>query len=180
MRIPDWSRRTWIAVIAVVVGAVVIVLAIIGGSGGDDSTNGSNGSSTDDLPQGAQTNLTPSPLPSGDFGSKSGGTPLLDTLKNPFSAGYGSNIPHKVTVTLRADGAFRFGIRFRDGKGTIEKLATGQYTITRTVKGQFPVAQVGMQNGFDVTGGSCSITIDGVEFAHNPSRGRFGVAVCLG
>src|SRR5690349_22050353 len=180
MRIPDWSRRTWIAVAAVAVGAIVIVLALVGGSGGSSSNGASDGSSTDDLPQGVQTNLTPSPLPSGDFSSKSGGTPLLDTLKNPFSAAYGSNIPHKVTVTVKADGALRFAVRFRDGKGTVERVVAGGYSVTRTVKGPFPIAQVGMQNGPDVSAGSCSITIDGVRFSHNPAKGRFGVAVCLG
>lgn len=180
MRIPDWSRRTWIAVIAVVVGAIVILLALVGGSGGSSSNGASDGSSTDDLPEGVQTNLTPSPIPSGGFDSKTGGTPLLDTLKNPFSAAYGSNIPHKVTVTVKADGALRFAVRFRDGKGTIERVVAGGYSVTRTVKGPFPIAQVGMQNGPDVSAGSCSITIDGVRFSHNPAKGRFGVAVCLG
>jgi hypothetical protein len=178
IQLPDWSRRTWIAVAAVTVGAVVIVLALVGGSGG--SSDGASGSSTDDLPPGVQSDLTPSPLPSGDFDSKTGGTPLLDTLKNPFSAAYGSNIPHKVTVTVKADGALRFAVRFRDGKGTIERVVAGGYSVTRTVTGPFPIAQVGMQNGPDVTGGSCSITIDGVRFSHNPAKGRFGVAVCLG
>jgi hypothetical protein len=181
MRIPDWSRRTWIAVGVVAVGAVVIVLALVGGSGGgSSSTDASSGSSSEDLPQDVQTDLTPSPIPTDDFGKGSSKTPLLDTLKNPFSAAYGSNIPHKVTVTVKADGAMRFAVRFRDGKGTIERVVAGGYSVTRTVKGPFPIAQVGMQNGPDVSAGSCSITIDGVQFSHNPAKGRFGVAVCLG
>ena len=179
MRLPDWSRRTWIAVTALGVGVIVILLAVVGGSGGDDSTPGADDSSSVALPPGVQTELTPSPLPSGEFSSK-GGTQLLDTLKNPFLASYGSAIPHQVTVTVKADGALRFAVRFRDGKGTIEKVVAGGYSVTRTVRGPFPIAQVGMQNGPDVTGGSCTVTIDGVRFSNNPAKGRFGVAVCIG
>lgn len=114
------------------------------------------------------------------FAGAGGGT--ISDPNDPFSQP-GSSDPnevHSVTVSASANDAIYVGYRFRDGKGSGLKVATRSFSLTRSVKGSLPVAQVGAQAIGSSTSVTCTITVDGVVTARYTAKGGGGVAVCTG
>ena len=175
LRVPELSRRSAWALVVVVAGLVAIGLALFGGSGSDGATPDSS------RPEA----INPvEPIDPDDADAKEPKdlrdvVNPLSPLADPFATSYGGNFKHKVTVRVSADSALRYGVRFRDGYET-DKIVQGGATITRTVKGGFPLAQVGMRTAPNSTRGSCSISIDGVEVSSHTTNKSLGVVVCTG
>ncbi len=178
LRVPDLSRRQMIAVGAAVAGIVVILLALFAGSetDGPDESDGSNGQAKSINPVEPINPDDPDARTPEDL--KEGANPLT-RLADPFATSYGGNFRHKVTVRVSADSALRYAIRFRDGYEA-DKIVAGGATITRTVRGGFPLVQVGMRTAPNSKRGSCSVTIDGVQVSGNSTNKSLGVVVCTG
>jgi hypothetical protein len=178
MRIPAWSRRTWIAVAVCVLGVTVMAVAVLVGS--NHSADG-RADDAPDLPGGTQTNLTPLPLEDPD--DAAAGNALNKLLKgkgDPFASGtsYGAPARHKITVEISSRGYSVFGVRYRDKKGGDKRVVNGPYSVTRTVFGAFPIVQAGVQLSYAGGRASCRITIDGVLTATASTDKPYGLAVC--
>ena len=175
LRVPELSRRQAIALVVVVAGVVAIGLALFAGSGSDGATPDSSRPQAIDPVE----PIDPDDADADDPQELKDTLNPLSPLADPFATSYGGNFTHKVTVRVSADSALRFGVRFRDGYET-DKIVQGGATITRTVKGGYPLAQVGMRTAPNSTRGSCSITIDGVKVSSYSTNKRLGVVVCTG
>jgi hypothetical protein len=179
LRVPDLSRRSTIALGAVVAGIVVILLALFGGSDSSDGATGDGGSGTKAGSIEPVEPINPDDPDARTPEDLKDGVNPLKRLADPFASSYGGNFRHKVTVRLSADAALQYGVRFRDGYEA-EKIVSGGATITRTVKGGFPLVQVGMRTAPNSKRGSCSVSIDGVEVSSNATNKGLGVVVCTG
>jgi hypothetical protein len=178
MQMPDLSRRSVIALVVVIAGMVAIALALFGGSGSSNgATGGSNGSTNRAIDPIAP--IDPDDADAKDPQALRDATNPLSPVADPFATSYGGNFKHKVTVRVSSDSALRYAVRFRDGYEA-DKVVSGGATITRTVKGGFPLAQVGLRTAPNSKRGSCSITIDGVKVSGNSTNKSLGVAVCTG
>lgn len=178
LRVPDLSRRSVIALVAVVAGIVAILLALFGGSGSSDGATGGSGPDTNQAIEPVEP-LNPDDPDAKDPKDLKDSINPLSPLADPFATSYGGNFRHKVTVRVSADSALRYGVRFRDGYET-DKIVAGGATITRTVKGGFPLVQVGVRTAPNSKRGSCSVTIDGVEVSSHTTNKSLGVVVCTG
>jgi hypothetical protein len=176
LRVPELTRRQAIALVVVVAGVVAIGLAMFAGSGSDGATPDSsrNNEAIDPVEP-----IDPDDADADDPKDLKDSINPLSPLADPFATSFGGNFKHKVTVRVSADSALRYGVRFRDGYET-DKIVQGGATITRTVKGGFPLAQVGMRTAPNSTRGSCSISIDGVEVSGHTTHKSLGVVVCTG
>lgn len=177
LRVPDLSRRTVIALVVVVAGIVAILLALFGG-GGSDGPAGASGPDTNQAIEPVEP-LNPDDPDAKDPKDLKDSINPLSPLADPFATSYGGNFTHKVTVRVSADSALRYGVRFRDGYET-DKIVAGGATITRTVKGGFPLVQVGVRTAPNSTRGSCRVSIDGVEVSSHSTNKGLGVVVCTG
>jgi hypothetical protein len=179
MRIPAWSRRTWIALAVCVLGVAVMAVAVLSGSGG--SADG-RANDAPDLPSGTQTNLTPLPLEGSTDAEKNEAAlkKLFKDRADPFASGtsYGAPAKHKITVEISSRGYSVFGVRYRDKKDVDKRVVSGPYSVTRTVFGAFPIVQAGVQLSYAGGRASCRITIDGVLTATASTDKPYGLAVC--
>lgn len=175
LRVPELSRRQAIALVVAVAGLVAIGLALFAGSGSDGATPESNNNQAIDPVE----PIDPDDADADDPKDLKDAINPLSPLADPFATSYGGNFPHKVTVRVSADSALRYGVRFRDGYET-DKIVQGGATITRTITGGFPLAQVGMRTAPNSRRGSCSISIDGVEVSGHTTNKSLGVVVCTG
>ena len=172
MPMPDLSRRSTIALVAVVAGVVAITVALLSGSGSSDrATNPAPGSSAGIDP------VAPLDESQADANPKKR-DPLLD-VTDPFSGGFGITSKHKVVVRLSAGGGAQAGIRYRDEREE-QRTFTSGYTATRTIKSQFPIVMVGIQNFPGSSSATCTIEIDGVKVSSNSTKEPYGVVICSG
>jgi hypothetical protein len=171
MRLPDLSRRTIFAVVAVIAGVVAITLALL-------SDTESNGAAGPDRTQ----NINPvAPLDPDDADAKNAKkTDPLKDLGDPFATGFGGKVRHKVTVRFTANGPATAGIQYRDRKTQQKKTFTGSYSVSRTFKSRFPTVQAAMQIYPPATTGTCTVIIDGAQVSSRTTNKRFGVVVCGG
>jgi hypothetical protein len=179
MQIPELSRRSIIALVAVIAGIVAITLALLGGSGSSDGATGGSGTKDNNQAIDPVDPIDPNDADADNPKDLLKSANPLSPLADPFATSFGGNFKHKVTVRVSADTALRYGVRFRDGFED-DKIVTGGATITRTVTGGFPLAQVGMRTAPNSSRGTCSITIDGVQVSSYTTHKRLGVVVCTG
>lgn len=187
MHRPRFLRNDKLPLVAIAAGLMLIVGALVpwGDLFGHDNPGASAASyrspdtglfSTDepltDLEDGGKSSKDskgPSKKPSKD---------LTDGLANPFSRSFGSNRLHTVTLRIVSDGAVNVGYRYRGGEGDGQQLANRSLTLTRTVRGPLPVAQVAVQVLSNATYAKCSISIDGIVVNSYTASGGGYVAVC--
>lgn len=172
LRVPDLSRRQIIALVVVVAGLVAIGLALFGGSGSGGPKNGTQGNQAID----PVSPLDPRNEDAGGPDSKN--NPLSD-LTDPFATSFGGNFRHKITVRVSSATILRYAVRFRDGHEE-DRVVSGGTTISRTIKGGFPLVQVGVRNAHDSSRASCSVSIDGVKVSSNTTHKRLGIVICSG
>lgn len=171
MQVPDLSRRTILALMAVIAGVVAIILALLSGT----DSNGAAG------PDRTQSINPVAPLDPDDADAKDAKkTDPLEDLGDPFATGFGGNVRHKVTVRFTANGPATAGIRYRDRKKQQKKTFTGSYSVTRIFKSRFPAVEAAMQIYPPATTGSCTVIIDGTRVTSYRTNTRFGVVVCGG
>lgn len=176
--VPDLSRRQAIALAAVVAGLVVIALALFAGSDSSDGATNGSGSDTNQVIEPVEPINPDDPDARTPEDLKDSVNPL-SPLADPFATSFGGNFKHKITVRLSSDSILKYGIRFRDGFEA-EKIVNGGATFTRTVRGGYPLVQVGMRIGPKNAYGTCSVTIDGVKVSSHTIRKGLGVVVCTG
>ena len=176
LRMPELSRKQVIALVVVIAGLVAILLAMLSGSDSSDGATSGSGSNQAIEPVAP---IDPNDADADDPAALKKNANPLSPLADPFATSYGGNFKHKVTVRVSADSALRYGVRFRDGYEA-DKIVAGGATITRTVKGGFPLAQVGVRTAPNSTRGSCSVTIDGVQVSSHSTNRGLGVVVCTG
>lgn len=171
------------AAAAMVAGTLLITvggLLMFHGDGSDPATSKDRTGSQASVPFGTDTNEveavkplpspTPSPTPTAQADTSLG-------FKKPFGKAAGDNTPHSVTITIKSDGAVYIGFRFYQGtKGY--RFANRSFTITRTVHGAKPLAQVGVKYESNATYATCSISVDGVVINSNRTGKKFAVTVC--
>lgn len=88
----------------------------------------------------------------------------------------GGSGAHKVKIRIESDGAVRIGYRFQDGPEGF-KNTDKSFSMTETVRGAGPFAQVGVQLQ-GATRASCTISVDGVEKSTSKTSGNSPIAVC--
>ena len=172
MRAPRLSRRTSIAMLAIVAGLVAISVALV-------STIGSSADPSGPTDQGKAIKPVP-PLDPDDVDAedrKEEPDPLAKQ-DDPFATGFGALTKHKVTVRITSRGPAKMGVRYRDDKGKMERLVNGSFETTRKFRGKFPLVQVAAQ--VLSAGGSvrCEIVIDGSRMVTRSRDGLYRVVVC--
>lgn len=160
LRLSRLSRRTVIALVAILTGIAIIAGALFGGSGSSDP------SPTQDRPSGAIEPLEPiDPDDPGAVGPKGEPTPL--NLNDPFfPTAFGASNRREVTVRVSGNGYVNVGLYYRDRKKP-RLMVVRAHSATRTFKGRFPMAAIAIQLPGNLPGSAsratCTIVIDGVE-----------------
>jgi hypothetical protein len=90
-----------------------------------------------------------------------------------FKTEFGERGKHEVTVTMSGNGFYH--VQWRGGKS---EDGAGTYNRTRTVKGGFPLAFVGINGAGNAV--SCTITIDGVERDKQTTSAKEPIVFCQG
>ena len=173
MHVPELSRRTTIALVAMIAGVVAITLALLSGTNSDGAGPDRTRSIDPVEP------LDPSDADAQDLKDDKKTDPLAD-LDDPFALGFGGNFKHKVVVRVTANGPGRVGVRYRDRPEWSKKTFTGSYSTSRTTKSRFPIVQAALQIYPPASTGTCTVIIDGTQVSSYTTNKRFGVVVCGG
>ena len=175
MQPPDLSRRTVIAVGAIVAGVVVIAVALLGGSGSSENPAAASGPGKSIEPV--------EPL---DPDDKDAGKPKkndVDDLTDPFASNFGTRAKHKVTVRATGNGSVNIGVHYRDRKKPKAVYANG-FQETRTITTRYPLAAITIQIPGTAPGAAtiatCTIVIDNVEVSRKTTRKPWAVEGCIG
>jgi hypothetical protein len=175
MRMPNLSRRTALATLAIVVGLVVIGVAAFGGSG--SSSKGGSASDT----KGAVKAVPP--IDPDDQDAEQPKKAEAVDLTDPFASGYGAKGRHRVKIRVTGNGYVNIAVSWRDRQDRKE-FAARAHSETRTVRGKFPLAFVAIQLPGNLPGGAssatCTIEIDGVQVAKETSRKKGALKACIG
>jgi hypothetical protein len=170
------NARTGAALLAIFVGLALIAFAALGSKGSLPGTL----KAAPDLPA-ATGAIPPLETDTGVTSRRKGLTndqkPTLGVTSDIFDSEYGDRGEHEVSVSISASGTAGYLIKWRDGKS--EKGTTSGLTRARTVRGGFPLAQIGVQ-GLPAAHVTCTITVDGVQKASKSSQKKYGIALCTG
>ena len=176
MKMPAMSRRSALAVTAMVVGLAVIALALVGGSG----SSGGGAASSKDKAIEPVAPIDPEDKVARDLGDDD--DEVIDPM-DPFAKSFGVKVKHKVTVRVSANGTVFVKTRYRGGKSS-QRAVTGSYSATSTIKGASPIASVAIQLPPNLPGAAssarCRIVVDGIEVADKTTTESGSVTVCVG
>ena len=177
MKIPTMSRRTAFAATTMVIGLAVIALALVGGS---NSPGGNTAASSADRKIDPVGPINPDDNDARKLGGEEDG---IDSI-TPFADSFGTSGRRKVTVSVSGNGYVSIGLHFRDRKKP-RVFAARTFTVTRTVKGRFPLAAVVLQlpDKKNITGAAtratCRIVIDGTEVSKESLTQRSKLKACV-
>ena len=167
------DRWMTVGLVLVIAGLTAIIIGLLASTSNNNPTPPSSDKALNPIKPLDDTGKTK------DFGN------ALKNLNDPFATGYGANVKHKVTVTVKADGPAGVAVRFRHGKRTVRGFQ-GTFSVTRTLKSRFPTAQVAFQIFKGSSRGTCTITVDGVRVDRNTTTNLYGigepntVTICVG
>lgn len=171
-----------VGVTAIALGCVVMAVfglkTLVGGDSTPDSTTSGEEAF---IPY--ETNLSPeaviapsTPAPSATSPTGTVGDPLAGVRR--FGVAGGDNTPHKVTIKLTSDGSMYIGFRFFKGDEGY-RYASKSVSISNTVNGSGPLAQVGVKYQQNASYARCQIFVDGIEIVSHTTRGtKYQVTVC--